>query len=83
MMIRNGIATQNDLRKLEDLPPLSDKSADVTWISKDLFPTENQMRASTDVVEPDGSDQSQPMKGGDDNGTGKDAQVSNDQAGNG
>lgn len=83
MMIRNGIATQNDLRKLEDLPPLSDKSADVTWISKDLFPTENQMKASTDVAESDNSDQSQPMKGGDDNGTGKDAQVSNNQAGNG
>ncbi|MBB1079060.1 phage portal protein [Limosilactobacillus sp. STM2_1] len=46
MMIRNGITTQNDLRVLEDLPPLKDKSANMTWISKDLFPSESQMKAS-------------------------------------
>lgn len=45
-LIRNGIATQNELRKLEDLPPLKEKSADMTWISKDLYPAENQMKAS-------------------------------------
>ncbi|QNQ84444.1 phage portal protein [Lactobacillus sp. PV037] len=46
MMIRNGIATQNELRKLEDMAPLKEKSADVVWISKDLFPSENQYKAS-------------------------------------
>lgn len=46
MMIRNGVATQNELRKLEDLPPIKEKSADVLWISKDLFPSENQLKAS-------------------------------------
>lgn len=86
MMIRNGIATQNDLRKLEDLPPLSDKSADVTWISKDLFPTENQMKASVvaSTNDDDGEDeekgQPEPTKGGEASDTSRDAKVPDNQA---
>lgn len=38
MMIRNGIATPNDLRKLEDMPPNADKHADSLYISGDLYP---------------------------------------------
>lgn len=51
MMIRNGIATQNDLRKLEDMAPIADKSANVTWISKDLYPSSSQMKASTQTIQ--------------------------------
>lgn len=36
MMIRNGIATPNELRKLEDMPVAKDKNADKLWFSKDL-----------------------------------------------
>lgn len=36
MMIRNGIATPNELRRLEDLPVAKDKNADKLWFSKDL-----------------------------------------------
>ena len=36
MMIRNGIATPNDLRKLEDLPVANEPNADKLWFSKDL-----------------------------------------------
>ena len=38
MMIRNGIATPNDLRKLEELPPSSEPNADVLHITGDLYP---------------------------------------------
>lgn len=36
MMIRNGIATPNELRRLEDMPVAKDKNADKLWFSKDL-----------------------------------------------
>lgn len=64
MMIRNGIATQNDLRKLEDMTPIADKSADITWISKDLFPSESQMKASTADIQT----AEKTSKGGDSSG---------------
>ena len=38
MMIRNGIASPNDLRKLEDLPPVKDDTANQLWITGDLYP---------------------------------------------
>lgn len=38
MMIRNGIASSNDLRKLEDMPPIDDENANKLWISGDLYP---------------------------------------------
>lgn len=37
-MIRNGIATSNDLRKLEELPPSKEENADKLWITGDLYP---------------------------------------------
>lgn len=36
MMIRNGLATPNELRKLEDLPEVKEKNANELWFSKDL-----------------------------------------------
>ena len=38
MMIRNGIATPNELRKLEDLPVSNEPNADKLWFSGDLYP---------------------------------------------
>lgn len=38
MMIRNGIASPNDLRKLEDMTPSENPSADGLFISGDLYP---------------------------------------------
>lgn len=76
MMIRNGIATQNDLRKLEDLPPISEKSADITWISKDLFPSDSQMKAS--VQEATSDDDS--SKGGEPDEQDEDSKLSDNQA---
>ena len=76
MMIRNGIATQNDLRKLEDLPPIDEESANITWISKDLFPSVNQMKASLQ----DASDKENSAKGGEENGQDDNATLSDDQA---
>lgn len=76
MMIRNGIATQNDLRKLEDLPPIDEESANITWISKDLFPSVNQMKASLQ----DASDEENSAKGGEENGQDDNATLSDDQA---
>lgn len=35
-MIRNGIATPNELRRLEDMPIAKDKNADRLWFSTDL-----------------------------------------------
>lgn len=37
-LIRNGIATPNDLRRLEDLPVENDPNADKLWITGDLYP---------------------------------------------
>ena len=77
MMIRNGIATQNDLRKLEDMAPIADKSADITWISKDLFPSESQMKASIQDIQT----AEKTSKGGDANGQDGTTKVSDGQAG--
>ncbi|KRM85830.1 phage portal protein, HK97 family [Lactobacillus hominis DSM 23910 = CRBIP 24.179] len=54
MMIRNGIATPNDLRKLEDLPIAKDKNADKLWFSKDLALLEqaDKINAVTTTAEP-------------------------------
>lgn len=62
MMIRSGVATQNELRRLEDMPPIKDQSADLLWISKDLFPAENQRIASELSLV---NEQSEQQKGGD------------------
>lgn len=76
MMIRNGIATQNDLRKLEDLPPLADKSADITWISKDLFPSDSQVKASIQQ-----SKEENTAKGGESGDQDENSELSDNQAG--
>lgn len=79
MMIRNGIASSNDLRKLEELPPSDSKNADQLWITGDLYPLDS------DVQERQGkstgsTDQNDALKGGEsDDDTTK---VSGDQAGN-
>ena len=77
MMIRNGIATQNDLRKLEDMAPIADKSADIAWISKDLFPSESQMKASTETIQAT----EKTSKGGEANGKDGTTEVPDDQTG--
>lgn len=38
MLVRNGIATVNDLRRLEDLPISDEPNADKLWITGDLYP---------------------------------------------
>lgn len=39
-MIRNGVYSQNDVRRLEDLPPSEDEFMDKHWISGDLYPVD-------------------------------------------
>ena len=79
MMIRNGIASSNDLRKLEELPPSDNKNADQLWITGDLYPLDSdiQTRRGKSVGFDDRDD---PSKGGeiDDEST----KVSDDQTGN-
>lgn len=77
MMIRNGIATQNDLRKLEDMTPIDDESANVTWISKDLYPSASQMKASTQTIQT----AEKATKGGEANDQDGTTQVPDNQAG--
>lgn len=79
MMIRNGIASSNDLRKLEELPPSDNKNADQLWITGDLYPLDSdikdrQSKTLNKLANP-------PSKGGDSSGENEDAQVSGDQAG--
>lgn len=38
MGMRNGLFKVNELRKLEDLPPIKDKNAEAVWFSGDLYP---------------------------------------------
>lgn len=80
MMIRNGIATPNELRKLEDLPETKDKNADKLWFSKDLALLEDadKFSKSTDIK------QVPQLKGGDnpdDDNENEDAKLSNNQTG--
>lgn len=83
MMIRNGIATQNEVRELEDLPPVDSKAANTTWISKDLYPSENQYKASVELGQTDDQSDANSTKGGESgNDDNNDAEVPEDQAGN-
>ena len=80
MMIRNGIASSNDLRKLEELPPSDNKNADQLWITGDLYPLDS------DVAERNGKGSStvaqDTSKGGGNSGTeNDDSQVPDNQAG--
>lgn len=80
MMIRNGIATPNELRKLEDLPETKDKNADKLWFSKDLALLEDadKFSKSTDIK------QVPQLKEGDnpdDDNENEDAKLSDNQTG--
>lgn len=73
-LIRNGIASANDLRKLEELPPSDAKNADKLWITGDLYPID------TDIA--DRNSKKSTLKGGDKDATdNSDSQISNSKAG--
>lgn len=77
MMLRSGVATPNDLRKLEDLPVVDEPNANKLWFSGDLYPIDmagQRQPSNNNLV-----DDSQPSKGGEDEND--DAKVSDDQAG--
>lgn len=81
MMIRNGVATPNDLRKLEDLPIVDEPNANKLWFSGDLYPIDMAGRRqpnNNNLVDDD-----QSSKGGESNGssTKDNSQVSDNQAG--
>lgn len=59
MMIRNGIATPNELRRLEDMPVAKDKNADKLWFSKDLALLDDADKINAPSNSPD------TQKGGD------------------
>lgn len=77
MMLRNGIATPNDLRKLEDLPVVNEPNADKLWFSGDLYPIDmaGQRQPSNNNLTTE--------KGGEDDGENNEqtSKVSDDQAG--
>ena len=69
MMIRNGIASSNDLRKLEELPPSDNKNADQLWITGDLYPLDSDIK---DRNGKGSNSEENPVKGGEtDNDTSK------------
>uniref|UniRef100_UPI003F5512E1 phage portal protein n=1 Tax=Lactobacillus acidophilus TaxID=1579 RepID=UPI003F5512E1 len=72
MMIRNGIATPNELRRLEDLPVAKDKNADKLWFSKDLALLDQADKINAPANTSAGQDET---KGGDVDGP-KDNQAS-------
>ena len=81
MMIRNGIASSNDLRKLEELPPSDAKNADQLWITGDLYPldsdiSERQGKGLKDLASSSPGNDDSSTKGGDGSATSNDAQVS-------
>ena len=73
MMIRNGIATSNDLRKLEELPPTDNKNADQLWITGDLYPMDldiqDRQKKVLSNVASDSSDDDRTTKGGGNSGS--------------
>lgn len=82
MMIRNGVATPNDLRKLEDLPVVDEPNANKLWFSGDLYPIDmagQRQPSNNNLV-----NEEQSSKGGetDESSTESNSQVSDDQAGN-
>lgn len=85
MMIRNGIASSNDLRKLEELPPSDNKNADQLWITGDLYPLDSDiadrnLRLSKGLGDKNG-DNTSTAKGGENNGEDNDAEIPDNQAG--
>lgn len=71
-LVRNGISTPNEIRKLESQPPADDESADRLYISKDLYPLDQyyeavlkgQIETDTNVA---GADSQIPKKEGGEN----------------
>lgn len=79
MMLRNGIATPNDLRKLEDMPAIDESNANKLWFSGDLYPIDmaGQRQPSNNNLGDDNKDQS--SKGGEQNDSEEqDSKVSDD-----
>lgn len=77
MMLRNGIASPNDLRKLEDLPIVDEPNADKLWFSGDLYPIDmagQRQPSNNNLVD------QPPSKGGENDDEEPDSQVSDDQA---
>lgn len=64
MMIRNGIATPNEVRQLEDLPPVNSPASNTTWVSKDLYPSDNQYKAADALTSNTDQSDDNPTKGG-------------------
>lgn len=65
MGMRNGLYKINEIRKLEDLPPINEKNAEQVWFSGDLYPLS---QAGQRV--PSANNMKKQPKGGDDsNGT--------------
>ena len=82
--IRNGIFSPNDVRMLEDLPPIDSKAANAIWVSKDLYPADNQYKAADQLVSADQQTNADSSKGGEpDNDDSKDAEVPDDSSRNG
>lgn len=67
MMIRNGIASPNDLRKLEDLPPVKDDTANQLWITGDLYPIDLAIQDRNSREPSLESENADSKKGGDTN----------------
>lgn len=74
MMIRNGIATPNELRRLEDLPVAKDKNADKLWFSKDLALLDQADKINAPANTSAGQDET---KGGDVDGQNQSNEASN------
>lgn len=81
MGVRNGIFTINEMRKLEDLPPVKEKNADTVWFSGDLYPLNQAVQRA-----PSSGHMDNPPKGGEndeqsnEDSNGKDAKVSNGES---
>ena len=73
MGMRNGLYKINEIRKLEDLPPIKEKNAEQVWFSGDLYPLS---QAGQRV--PSANNMQKQPKGGDDS-DGKDNQDANSE----
>lgn len=61
MGMRNGLFKINEIRKLEDLPPINEKNAEQVWFSGDLYPLSQAGQRS-----PSANNMKGQPKGGDD-----------------
>lgn len=81
MGMRNGLFTVNEIRKLEDLPPVKNKNADQVWFSGDLYPLEQATQripsANNMSNQPKGGDESDESNNENANSKDDNAKVSN------